>query len=145
MNNVDLALKYFKDDGYACSQAVFATFAEKLGLNREKALKIADAFGAGMGGMAETCGAVTGAVMVFGLKYGREKADDKPAKEKTRELVKKFAAEFKARNRSTICRELLGCDISSPAGMKQADELGLFKTRCPGFVRDAAEIVEKLL
>lgn len=144
MSNVDLALSCFKE-GYVCSQALFATFGEQSGLDREIALRVADAFGAGMGGMAETCGAVTGAIMVIGLKYGRVKADDDRAKEKTRGLIKKFVQEFKARNHSIICKELLDYDISTAEGMDLADEKGLFETRCPNFIRDAVEIVERLL
>lgn len=144
MNNADQAVSYFKE-GFACSQALFATFSEQLGLDRKIALKIADAFGAGMGGLAETCGAVTGAIMVIGLKYGRETPGDDGAKEKTRELVKKFVTEFKSRHHTIICKELLESDISTAKGMEAAEEKGFFETRCRNFVRDAAGIVEQLL
>ncbi len=98
-----------------------------------------------MGGMAQTCGAVTGAMMVIGLKYGRTKAQDNPAKEKTRNMVKEFVGEFNNRHRSTNCRELLGCDISIPEGMEQATKEGLFDTLCPGFILDAVEVLEQIL
>lgn len=144
MNNTDQAEAYFKG-GYVCSQALLATFSEQFGLDKRIALKLADAFGAGIGGLGETCGAVTGAIMVLGLKYGREAPDDDRAKEKTRELVKKFVAEFKSRHHAIICKELLECDISTAKGMQSAEEKGVFESRCPNFVRDAAGIIEKLL
>jgi C_GCAxxG_C_C family probable redox protein len=144
MNNVDRAVSCFAG-GCVCSQAIFATFSEQLGLDRQIAMKIADAFGAGMGGLAETCGAVTGAFMVIGLKYGRGEPDDDRAKEKTRELVKKFVTEFKARRQTIVCKELLGYDISTAAGMQSAEEKGIFGDRCPKIVRDAAEILEQLV
>ena len=133
------------EKGFVCSQAVFATYAESLGLNSEIALPIADAFGAGMGGMAETCGAVTGAFMVIGLKYGRVHTEDSEAKEKTRRLIKEFVKRFKDRNGSIICKTLLDVDISTDEGMKTANEKGLFDSHCAKFVRDAAEILENLL
>ena len=67
MNQIDLALSRFAE-GFNCSQAVFSSYAE--GIDEATALKIASGFGGGMGRMAETCGAVTGAMMVLGLKFG---------------------------------------------------------------------------
>jgi len=138
------AAAYF-EKGFVCSQAVFATYAEPLGLKPGIALPIADAFGAGMGGMAETCGAVTGAFMVIGLKYGRVHPGDAEAKEKTRRLIKEFVRQFKNRHGSITCKTLLDVDISTDEGMKAAREKGLFDTHCPKFVRDAAEILENLI
>jgi len=142
-SKVEEAAAYF-EQGFSCSQAVFATYAGSLGLKPEIALPIADAFGAGMGGMAETCGAVTGAFMVIGLKYGRVHPEDAEAKEKTRRLIKEFVRRFKNRHGSITCKTLLDVDISTDEGMKAAREKGLFDTHCPKFVRDAAEILEKL-
>ena len=138
------AVAYF-EEGFVCSQAVFATYAGSLGLELEIALPIADAFGAGMGGMAETCGAVTGAFMVIGLKYGRVHAEDSEAKEKTRRLIKELVRRFKNRHGSITCKTLLDIDISTDEGMETANKKGLFETHCPKFVRDAAEILENLI
>jgi len=145
MSTADEAVICF-DDGFNCSQAVFSAFAPQLGLDRVTALKVAGTFGGGMGRMGETCGAVTGALMVIGLKYGQATNDDKAAKEKSYELVRQFAERFRARNRGCLtCRDLLGADISTPEGMKQLREKQAFTTMCPKFVHDAAEIVEQLL
>jgi len=144
MSIADKATACF-DEGFNCSQAVVSAFAPQLGLDRVMALKVAGAFGGGMGRMGDTCGAVTGALMVIGLKYGQTNAEDKAAKERSYELVRQFAERFKARNRGCLtCRELLGADISTPEGMKQIKERQA-TTACPKFVRDAAEIVEQLL
>ncbi|MFZ5631777.1 MAG: C-GCAxxG-C-C family protein [Bacillota bacterium] len=69
MGSVELAVSSFQE-GALCSQALFSTCAVKLGLDRETAMKIATPFGGGMARLGETCGAVTGALMVIGLKYG---------------------------------------------------------------------------
>ena len=98
-----------------------------------------------MGHSGETCGAVTGAFMVIGLKYGQADADDTEPKKKTCRLATEFAEIFKARNGSINCTELLGCDLSTPEGMLRAKEQDLFTTLCPTFVQDAAEIFEGLL
>ncbi|MBA7664349.1 hypothetical protein ES703_72407 [subsurface metagenome] len=133
------------EKGFNCSQAVLSVYAEEFGLCRETALKIACGFGGGMGRMALTCGAVTGAFMVIGLKYGNVDANEKEIKEKTYGLVREFARRFEKRNGSSICRELLGCDISKPEGLRSAKENGLFTSVCPGLVQDAVGILEEML
>jgi C_GCAxxG_C_C family probable redox protein len=109
------------------------------------ALKIAQGFGGGMGRMAQTCGAVTGAFMVLGLKYGNADIHDKKAKERIYGLVREFVRRFESRNSSISCRELLGCDISGPGGVKEAKEKGLFTSVCPKAVRDATEILDEMI
>jgi C_GCAxxG_C_C family probable redox protein len=144
MNRVEIAVSCF-EQGFSCSQAVLSTYGPELGLDRETALKVAGAFGGGMGRMGETCGAVTGAFMVIGLEYGMTGAEDEQAKERAYSLVREFVDKFKSRNGSIVCRELLGCDIGVPEIREVIKEEGLFATRCPQFVRDAAEIIERIL
>ena len=98
-----------------------------------------------MARMGETCGVVTGALMVIGLKYGMTQAKDEGARDKTYKRAQEFASKFKARHDSIVCRELLGYDLSKPEGRKAAHDKGLFTTLCPQLVRDAVEILEQLL
>lgn len=144
MTRVQRAVSCFKK-GFNCSQAIFSTYGEMFGLDRELALKISCAFGGGVGRMGGTCGAVTGAFMVIGLKYAMTNVEDKPAKERTYAVVKEFARRFELRNGSIVCKELLGYDISTPEGLKVIHENHLFTTLCPKFVQDSAEILEVLL
>ena len=137
------AVEKFKS-GLNCSQAVLSSYGEEFGLDCDLASRIATGFGGGMR-MAETCGAVTGSFMVLGLKYGNTTAQNQQAKEKTYEKIEEFTTRFKARNGSVMCRELLGCDISTPKGRKKAQDNGLFSTICPGMVKNAAEILEEML
>ena len=116
-----------------------------MGLERELALRVAGAFGGGMARMGEACGAVTGALMVIGLKYGMTQAKDEGARDKTYKLAQEFMARFKERHGSMVCRELLGYDLSKPEGRKAAHDKGLFSTLCPELVRDAVEILEQML
>lgn len=131
--------------GFNCAQSILAAYGEPLGMPRETALRVAAAFGGGIGGLGDTCGAVTGALMVLGLALAKIDPQDSTAKQKNYQLTRQFIDEFKKRNRCTLCRELLGCDISTAQGMQQAKEAGRFTTICPGLVKDAAEIVEQLL
>ena len=140
---VEKAVERFKS-GFNCSQAVLGSYCEQFGLDCEQAFKVATGFGGGMH-IGETCGAVTGAFMVLGLKYGSTTAEDKAAKAKTYEKVVEYTNKFKARNGSVVCKELLGCDISRPDGMKKAQEDGLFDSICPRMVQGASEILEEML
>jgi C_GCAxxG_C_C family probable redox protein len=143
-SKVDQCVRCFAD-GFNCSQALVSTYGPQFGLDTGQALRISSPFGAGMGRMSETCGAVTGAFMVIGLKAGRVKVDDKDAQERTYRLVNEFVGKFKERNGSILCRELIGYDLSKPEEMKHAREEGAFRTKCPKFVRDSAQILESLV
>lgn len=144
MSKHEEALSLF-NEAFSCSQAVFAAFAPEMGLDRETALKAAGAFGGGMGRMGDTCGAVTGAFMLIGLKYGQTKAGDGNAKDRTYQLVREFVERFKERNRSIVCRELLGVHIGTPEGSQAFKEKGLKNAVCMKVVRDAAEIIGEIL
>ena len=143
-DRVEKAVSCFKE-GFACSQSVLSVFADEFGMDHNMALKVAAGFGGGMGRTAQTCGAVTGAYMVIGLKHGAVAAHDREAKEKTYRLVREFNEAFKSRNRCLLCKELLGCDISTPAGFDEARQKHLLATICPKMVQDAVEILGKIL
>jgi C_GCAxxG_C_C family probable redox protein len=130
--------------GFNCSQAVLSSYSEQFGLECDKAFKVATGFGGGMR-MGGTCGAVSGAFMVLGLKYGNTTAEDKKAKAKTYTKVEEYTNRFKVRNDSVACRELLGCDLTTPEGMKEAQDKGLFSSICPRMVREAVEILEEMM
>lgn len=130
--------------GFNCSQAVLGSYCEQFGLECERAFKVATGFGGGMR-MGSTCGAVSGAFMVLGLKYGNTTAEDKEGKANTYKKVEEYTKRFKARNDSVMCRELLGCDLSTPEGMKEAQDKGLFSSICPRMVREAVEILEEMM
>jgi len=130
---------------FTCSAAVFSAFSGELGLDPDTAKKIGCGFGAGISKTGNICGAVSGAVMVIGLKYGKTEAGDEAATEKTRALVRQFIGAFTEKNGSVNCTALLGYDLSDPEEYAAARESGLFLTKCPALVRDAADILEKIL
>jgi C_GCAxxG_C_C family probable redox protein len=144
MNRPEQAETLFRQ-GFACSQAVLASYAGDHGLGVEHALRVGEGFAAGLCGLGRTCGAVTGAIMVIGLKHGRARADDLAARESTSARVRRFVTEFERRHGSSECRELLGCEIDTPDKRQAAREAGLFARVCPPLVRSAAEILEDVL
>lgn len=144
MNKVEKAVALFKE-GFSCSQAVFSAFSEDFGLDRNTSLKLSQPFGGGMAHLGEACGAVTGTFMLIGLKYGRTKADDLEARDRTYAKMRQFTDRFKALHCSIQCRCLLGLDLGTEEGMQLAREKDLFQTICVKYVQDAATIVEDLL
>ncbi|HYC20977.1 MAG TPA: C-GCAxxG-C-C family protein [Candidatus Bathyarchaeia archaeon] len=68
--------------GFSCSQAVLSAFAQHFGLERDTALRISQGFGAGIAYTDDICGAVSGAIMVIGLRYGRITAETKLQRKK---------------------------------------------------------------
>ncbi|MCL2352457.1 MAG: C-GCAxxG-C-C family protein, partial [Firmicutes bacterium] len=140
-NKADEAVTCF-DGGFNCAQAVLSAYCGELGLDRETALKLACGFGAGMGRLQGTCGAVAGAYMLIGLKYGQYTVDDKQAREKTYALVREFAGRFGERNGTTVCRDILGVDLINGDRQTASERV---RAMCPKMVRDAAEIVRDIL
>ena len=143
MKHTELAKHYFEQK-FHCSQAVLVAFAEELGLSEEQALKLGACFGGGMC-KGEVCGACTGALMVLGLKYGQADVADLESRKKTNDITVEFLDLFKKENGSYICKELLGCDLSTAQGKQYALDNKLFVEFCPKMVESATIIAEKLL
>lgn len=143
MSQVKEAVDLFKG-GCACSQAIAAVYGPARGLDRAKAMQVAAGFGGGMH-LGSTCGALTGAFMVLGLARGGADCTTREGRQAVYNAVADIGRRFAARNGSTDCPELLGCDISTAEGMKKAQGQGLIKSLCPKFVQDAAEILEEML
>jgi C_GCAxxG_C_C family probable redox protein len=132
------------EQGYNCAQSVLVAFASEHGMQASEALRVAAGFGGGMGRLAGTCGAVSGAVMALGLAHGSTEPDA-AAKERTYEKVRALVEGFQARHGSILCRDLLGCDIGTPEGFQKAHSQGLTRQLCPRFLRDAGELLEGML
>ena len=128
--------------GYNCAQAVVAAFHEELGMTESEAARLSSSFGGGMGRMRETCGAVSGMLLVAGLLWGYGTPGDDEAKAAHYRLVQKLAGKFRERTGSLICRELLGNPPSDPNPTPRTADF--YKTRpCAGFVALAAEILDQ--
>ncbi|MDP1623844.1 MAG: C-GCAxxG-C-C family protein [Bacteroidales bacterium] len=145
MTRQEKAIGYF-DQGFNCSQSVLTAFSKELNMPEDDLLKISCAFGGGMGRRQLTCGAVSGALMALGLHYGRGSGDDISKKTFTYEKADEFMTAFELRNGSVNCRDLLqGLNMNDPEDMKKIESLGLFKTSCYKYAKDAVEIVEQMI
>jgi C_GCAxxG_C_C family probable redox protein len=138
------ALKNFHD-GFNCAQAVLSAYSRELGLEPGKGHRVSQSFGGGMARLAGPCGAVTGALMVIGLKYGKTEAKDEAAKDKSYALAREFVRRFKDKHGSMTCLGLLGHHIGTPRGMKALQKLNFHKDICPRYVRDAVLILDRIL
>jgi len=143
MTHSEKAQEYFSNN-FNCAQAVFTTFAVENGLDETLALKLATEFGGGAR-CGQLCGAVSGALMVLGLKYGHSHAADREEKARAYSLAVEFNTRFREKNGSIVCKDLLGYDVSDPADSAVIREKDLFRTVCPRMVADAVEIVEQML
>ncbi len=131
--------------GYNCAQSVFYAFCDELGFDKDTALKISCGFGGGMARKEEVCGAVTGGIMVIGLKYGRGENDDTSSMIKTYEMTRTLMERFAKRHGSFICRNLLnGCELGTPGGQKEYKEKELRKKICKPCVESAVQIIEEI-
>ena len=129
-------------DGYNCAQSVFCAFSEDLGLDFDTGLKLSSSFGGGMGRLREVCGAVSSMFMIAGLKYGYTEPANKEVKTEHYARIQKLAEEFKAKNDTIICRELLGLDVKVDSPIPEDRTAEYYQTRpCQKLVGDAAEII----
>ncbi len=145
MKKTEKATTTFQN-GYNCAQSVFSVFAPETGISENDSLKIACAFGGGMGKQQLTCGAVTGALMVLGLKYGKGIEDSDNKKVDTYKKTKEFCNEFIKINGSINCKELLdGLDMNKPEEYEKIIQQDLFRNRCEKYISDAVKILEKMI
>ena len=72
---------------------------------------VATGFGGGIGRRGSLCGALTGSVMVLGMKFGRTDPHDEARKEKVYELGYRFWDRFEKEFGSCYCYDLIGCRL----------------------------------
>jgi len=119
--------------GCNCAQAVLGAFCEDYGLAFDVAASVSCGLGSGARN-AELCGAVSGGVIVVGLKYGKDTST-------CNAKVEEFTSKFWELHGHIVCKELLGCDIATAEGREEAISRGLFKTKCLELTKSAAEIL----
>jgi C_GCAxxG_C_C family probable redox protein len=131
---------------FNCAQSVLSVFSSELNISKSDCFRIATPFGSGVAFRQEMCGAVTGALMAIGLKYGMDENDSTEQKSYTYDLTTHFISEFRKKHGSICCKDLLdGIDMSTPEGYAKVRELNIFRTHCAEYVRSAVLIGEKIL
>ena len=118
--------------GYNCAQAVAWAFSDQVDMDEDQLFKVMEGFGAGMGGMHGTCGAISGAVAIVGLMNSKGNSQVK-SKVDTYQTSKKIVSGFEEKNGASICGELKG--IQTKKVLRS----------CDGCIQDAAELLENIL
>jgi C_GCAxxG_C_C family probable redox protein len=132
--------------GYNCAQATAVPFAGAFGIEESLVLRTTAGFGGGMGGLRETCGAVSAMVYVAGLHAGGYAPGDIAAKTALYDLVKSMVREFSELHGTTCCRELLEKASCLPKSDPSARNAEYYATRpCARIVASAAEIIARTL
>jgi C_GCAxxG_C_C family probable redox protein len=127
-----------------CSQAVLAVYGPSLGVDESSCLRTASCFGAGMGRLGKTCGALTGGLIVLGLRHGKEMQDDPQAgRDSVYARVQKLVAEFEAKHGSSECRALTGCDMTTVEGRASFAARGLHVGLCTELVVSVVEMLKE--
>ena len=119
--------------GYNCSQAVVCTYSDLLGVEEKTAFRMSEGFGAGMGAMESTCGALSGALMLAGLKSSDGDLEAPKTKGKTYQLSKGITKRFVETCGSAVCKEIKGLETGKP------------RYGCRDCVRAASAVAEELL
>ncbi len=119
--------------GYNCAQAVACTYCDLLGYDEDTVFRMLEGFGAGMGGMEATCGALSGAVTLVGLKKSGGMDCSPRTKGGTYKITREMTKRFRETCGALSCRELKGVDT------------GCLLHSCEECVRDAACIAEEFL
>lgn len=146
MSKGDIAYENFLS-GLTCTQSVLCAFSEETGLDMFSAMKISLPFGGGMGRMRLTCGAVTGMMMVYGLRFAPASVPTREEKGECYKDVRVLAERFKEKAGSVICAELLGIKNHETEGhVPEARTAEYYKKRpCPEICRIAADILEEFI
>lgn len=132
--------------GYNCAQAVFAAFAEEMGLPEEKALSVASAMGGGIGGLRLTCGAVTGMALVLGALRGYDRPDDKETKQALYARTQRLHAAFVDSYQTSTCLDLLKLNGVAAKATPAERTPEYYKTRpCARYVEKCARLVAEEL
>ena len=133
MKKADIAIDTFNNNRN-CAQSVVGAYAEQYNLDKDTLYQMATAFGGGMGHSNGVCGAISGGLMVLGLKQ----YDKETTYAKTRHLMD----EFIKRNGTRDCEKLIGVDLMTEEGKKKFKLDGTKKKVCEKCIADVIDIIE---
>jgi C_GCAxxG_C_C family probable redox protein len=144
MERAEAAAEFMRG-GLNCAQSVVKAFATEIEADENSTLRMAAAFGGGMGRCGYVCGAVFGAAFVIGARFGNCDPADGAARDRAHAAVRQLLERFQVEHGSVMCRELIGIDLRNPEALKRAREEGVFANRCSLFVRSSGRILEQIL
>lgn len=133
----------------SCAQGTLLALQEEFDLGDIQSLKAATAM-PGMALRGETCGAVVGSIMVFGLEFGREKPEDVQAMMRTMGVARRLCKEFEEKFGSCMCsgvqEHLFGrsFDLTDPQDIQEFAAAGAAK-KCRIPAEAAARIAGRMI
>lgn len=136
-------VKALSEKGYNCCQSVLVAYSEDFGLEESLAIKLAKNFGSGCVYRGEICGAVSAALMIYGLKFGSDLPNDELSSEIVYNYSREHIRAFEKIHSSINCKDLLGLNVGFPEDLEKINEQKLFKWKCPTFIEDSVRILEK--
>ncbi len=119
--------------GYSCSQSVAVACADLIDVPKGILFRATEGFGAGMGTMDGVCGALTGGLLIAGLKNSTDDLDNPKSKASTMKISRAMLTSFREKSGAIICRELKGVDT------------GKMICSCPDCIKHGVEVVEENL
>ena len=134
------------ESGGNCAQSVFAAFADLTGYAYEDALRISSAFGGGIGRLRETCGAVSGGVLVIGCLYGYSDLPGSDAKAEGYRKTQQYVKAFEQATGSMWCHELLGLE-TWPEDPKPSERTAQYYAArpCGGIIEAGGRVLDELI
>jgi C_GCAxxG_C_C family probable redox protein len=143
MNKAEKTVDLHMNGGLNCAQAIIAVYGEPSGLDLKTAKLLGRPFGGGIGALGKTCGYLIGAILC--LAHSRNNKDEGKARKNTKKAVQEMFRRFEEKHGTSMCKELLGADMSTVEGAKKIEEENLVAKRCYGYGRDVAEILSEFL
>jgi C_GCAxxG_C_C family probable redox protein len=144
MDRADTAAEYMRG-GFNCAQSVVKAFASELEVTEDAGVRLASSFGGGMGRNGYVCGALSGAALVIGARYGNIDPADTGARDRAYAAMSRLMEKFREEHHTLLCRELISFEINTPEGYQRAREAGVFQNKCPLFILSAGRILEEIL
>jgi C_GCAxxG_C_C family probable redox protein len=143
MNGIDRTETLFVNDGLNCAQAILTAYAERIGIDPHTARLLGRPLGGGVGSSGQICGFLAGAALALANAF--DAADEDQASRETHPKVVEFLKAFREKHDALTCNQLLGVERGTMEGEQRIKDERLVRKRCPGFGRDAAAILERLL
>ena len=129
-DRAQLAIAYH-DKGYNCAQSVCFAFSDKVEIDNETLFRVSEGFGLGMGGMEGTCGAISAATLLAGLKCSTGNLEAPNSKAISYKAAKACLAAFNSRQ-----IRVWFCSLKAARQPLRA---------CPDCIKDSVRIIETLL
>jgi C_GCAxxG_C_C family probable redox protein len=134
----------YAEEGYLCSEAVLLALAESLGVESELIPRIATGVAAGVARTGNVCGALSGAVMGLGLRYGRDTPETEPGR-RPYWYGRRLAEAFEVAFGSVTCPGVLGLDVDDPDDYRRYAEEDMWATKCRELIKTATGLAWDLL